>query len=247
MNPETATVENELLEHLVITHAATGNRLLKEPKNGVHAFTLYNFYALTATNQMTNIIRATDAYCMKGLGWGRDKFHAAKNILLDLRVVETIQRKNEKGRIIGNYVKIHYIKKSSVLENHPVDAPPSGFRLSNALDINNNALENNSTNVLGDSGKMPSCPLLKDSPLKDRYPYGHTECVQYLTSEETDRGRRFINPAKQYQAIHRILRAGYGFDVMDRTIPTVEKKYGKGMWDFTTLANWIEKGAGHAK
>lgn len=91
--------------------------------------------------------------------------------------------------------------------------------------------------------KQPSCPLLNGSPLKEKYPNGHTECVEFIQSEEIDRANKFINLPKQYQFIHKILRAGYGFDVMNKTIHLVEKKYGKGSWDFGTLTNWIEKGA----
>lgn len=110
--------------------------------------------------------------------------------------------------------------------------------------------ETNTKTVLlrntGQSSKKPTCPLLGNSPLKEKYIHGHEECVEYLTSEETDRQQKFINRSKQFQMIHKILRAGYGFDVMDSTIRQVEKKYGKGAWDYTTLASWIEKGSANA-
>lgn len=92
--------------------------------------------------------------------------------------------------------------------------------------------------------RQPSCPLLNGSPLKEKYPNGHGECIEYYLSEEEDRHQKFINKPKQFQFIHKILRAGYGFDTMDKTIRQVEKKYGKGAWDYGTLASWIEKGAG---
>lgn len=98
----------------------------------------------------------------------------------------------------------------------------------------------------GRVGKKPTCPLLNGSPLKSKYPNGHTECEEYVDSEEKDRGLKFINRPKQYAVIHKILRAGYGFDVMDKTIRQVEKKYGKGAWDYATLASWIEKGSANA-
>lgn len=90
---------------------------------------------------------------------------------------------------------------------------------------------------------MP-CPLNGTSPLKAKYPNGHHECEEYIEEEEADRGRKFINRPKQYANLHKILRAGYGFDVMSRTIKEVERKYGPGGWDYATLAAWIEKGGG---
>ena len=110
-------------------------------------------------------------------------------------------------------------------------------------EININTL---SPSEKGQSGKKPSCPLLNGSPLKAKYPNGHNECVEYVQDEEQKRGFRFINQAKQYMAIHKILRAGYGFDKMDKTILQVSKKYGLHSWDYMTLANWLEKGAGNA-
>lgn len=95
--------------------------------------------------------------------------------------------------------------------------------------------------------KQPSCPLLNGSPLKEKYPNGHHECTEYILDEEKHRAKKFINLPKQYNALHKILRAGYGFDKMEITRARVEKKYGPHAWDFATLATWLEKGAANGE
>lgn len=94
--------------------------------------------------------------------------------------------------------------------------------------------------------KPPSCPLLNGSPLKARYPGGHQECVEHYQSVQEERAEKFINSGKQFEFLHKILRAGYGFDKIDRAIAKVEHKYGRGNWDYSTIATWLEKGAAHA-
>jgi hypothetical protein len=107
--------------------------------------------------------------------------------------------------------------------------------------------ENTTPSELEGTQKRPSCPLLNGSPLKSKYPNGHTECFEHLKSVEDERGERFINRPKQFNHLHKILRAGYGFDKIDRTIRQIEKKNGKGSWDYATVASWLEKGSAHAQ
>lgn len=95
----------------------------------------------------------------------------------------------------------------------------------------------------GYAKKRPSCPLLNGSPLKAQYPNGHDECFEYYQSAEDRRGFRYINKAKQLKALHNILAAGYGFEQMNKAVGPMDKRYGKGNWDFTSLASWLEKGA----
>lgn len=116
----------------------------------------------------------------------------------------------------------------------------------------------------GATKKSPSCPLnpkniktlltdvgdvyktLPQTDLQRIYPNGHKECFEHLTSVEEDRGEKFINRAKQFNALHKILRAGFDFDQIDKTVRLIEKKYGTGSWDYATVANWLEKGSAHA-
>jgi hypothetical protein len=99
------------------------------------------------------------------------------------------------------------------------------------------------------SVKPPACPLNWEknktqlTPLQSKYPKAHEECIEYYLSVEDRRGYKFINKPKQFGFIHKILRAGYGFDDMNRAIKIIEKKYEKGAWDFASMASWLEKGA----
>lgn len=95
--------------------------------------------------------------------------------------------------------------------------------------------------------KQPTCPLLNGSPLKHLYPNGHQECTEYYLSAEERRGFKFINQSKQFNNIHKILRANFGFKEMSTAISLMETNYGRGNWDFSTLVNWLEKGAARGK
>ena len=100
---------NELNKEIVITHTPTSARLLKLGRTGVDAFTLYHFYCYCAAWQLTNKVRATDSFAMKGLHWGRDRFRNAKNLLLKEKLIEPVKRRNKNGKIVGHYVYIHFL------------------------------------------------------------------------------------------------------------------------------------------
>lgn len=145
--------------------------------------------------------------------------------------------------ILGNNFT-HYEESSYILTKEKV-APKENIYINHT----------SPSEMEGRLKKPPSCPLEvllgnKKPPefgiqatLRVKYPNGHKECVEYLTSEEEDRGSKFINRSKQFMFIHKILRAGYGFDAMDKTIKQMDKRYGKGHWDYSNMANWLEKGA----
>lgn len=100
------------------------------------------------------------------------------------------------------------------------------------------------TNVIRDVAKKPpSCPLMTNLVLEEKYPLGHRECVEYILSIEEERKVKFINRPKQFKILHAILRAGFDFSDIDKAIPAIEKSYGKNSWDLATISNWMEKGA----
>jgi len=95
------------------------------------------------------------------------------------------------------------------------------------------------------------CPLLlkeKYPTLVEKYPNGHAECIEFIDSiqDEYKNGRRFVNYAKQLGALHKILRAGYDFKEINNCIDKMEKNpfWREKGWDFTNVANVIEKGGG---
>ena len=87
------------------------------------------------------------------------------------------------------------------------------------------------------SPKKVSCPLDEK-----KYPKKHNECTEYILSCEEFRKHKFINRAKQYMFLHKILRVGFDFQDIDRTMKAIDRKYGENNWDFATIANWMEKG-----
>lgn len=84
-----------------------------------------------------------------------------------------------------------------------------------------------------------SCPLLTDKKLRERYPRGHLECIEYISSF------KFINKGKQFNFLHKMLRAGLDFADIDRVIVDLEKKsyYKENGYDMATIASEAERKA----
>lgn len=90
------------------------------------------------------------------------------------------------------------------------------------------------------------CPLLlkeKYPNLANKYPGGHSECVEFISAVEEEKGHKFINIPKQFGIVHRILRAGFDFNDMNRALDAIQKNnfYQDKGWDFATVAQWLEK------
>jgi len=75
-------------------------------KIGIDAYQLYSHLIFTARLQKTNSVYANNTYLKKGLCWGRDKLIQAKNLLHELGLIETVQKKDEKGKFNGNYIVV---------------------------------------------------------------------------------------------------------------------------------------------
>lgn len=94
------------------------------------------------------------------------------------------------------------------------------------------------------------CPLhLKDKypELCQKYPNGHRECVEYLdsTCKEYRCGQSFVNFPKQFNFLHRMLRAGFDFEMIASAIDEMEKSnFYKGNWDFATVAGYLDRKGG---
>jgi len=94
------------------------------------------------------------------------------------------------------------------------------------------------------------CPLhLQDkySELCQKYPNGHRECIEYLdsTCKEYRGGQPFVNFPKQFNFLHRMLRAGFDFEMIASAIDEMEKSnFYKGNWDFATVAGYLDRKGG---
>lgn len=94
------------------------------------------------------------------------------------------------------------------------------------------------------------CPLhLKEKypELCQKYPNGHRECIEYLdsTCKEYRGGQPFVNFPKQFSFLHRMLRAGFDFEMIASAIDEMEKSnFYKGNWDFATVAGYLDRKGG---
>lgn len=117
-----------------------------EADNPAELISLYTFYYYTAKWQSTNQVKCTTQFVSDALKWAEPKVRKIKKQLIDFGLIEDVKERNEKGVVIGHYIKINYIfKKSS--EIHTVENPQYG--LDHRVDLTTpNALSTNRLNIL---------------------------------------------------------------------------------------------------
>ena len=71
-------------------------------QTGRDAMCLYIHYMFTGRLQGTKSVKANRNYCMAGLDMPKARFQAAKNLLLEAKLIENVIRKNESGRVEGH-------------------------------------------------------------------------------------------------------------------------------------------------
>lgn len=92
-----------------VTKATTWKILKSGEKRRGDALALYHLYAAVAAEQGTTTVYATIPYAMAHLGWTEERTTAAKRVLRQLGLVETIQRR-AKGGVMGKpYVKVNFL------------------------------------------------------------------------------------------------------------------------------------------
>lgn len=97
----------DIADDLLVINKTTIERLFQLKNH--NALVLYLFYYKTAKWQKHNPIKATDEYCKKCLHWGIDKVQNTKKALKELQLIETIRRTDDKGVVVGWYIKINYL------------------------------------------------------------------------------------------------------------------------------------------
>lgn len=168
-------IENEL----VILTKQTLDIFLKQ-KNPADCIALYVFYYYTAKWQKTNQPKATDGYCKRGLSFGAKRLIDTKKVLTDLGLIETVNTRDEKGKINGWYIKINYIitqnKCSQSIQNSPyplVGSSTSGYQETNALNTNN-------INALSSGKERPK----KSKKKKELKPFEKLSYFENITQED---------------------------------------------------------------
>lgn len=135
----------DIAEDLLIINKATVERLFQE--KDMNPLVLYIFYYKTAKWQKHNPIKASDDYCKKCLHWGIDKIQNTKKKLKELNLIESIKRTDDKGKIIGWYIKINYlIDESRIPETTIPISPQLASQETNTIN-NNNINTNNNKNT----------------------------------------------------------------------------------------------------
>ena len=74
--------------------------------NNKDAHDLYILYTECSKMQENHVIRATNKFCLKGLGWGMDRLVKAKNFLKSANLIEIIVNRGARGRIASHWVRI---------------------------------------------------------------------------------------------------------------------------------------------
>lgn len=128
------TTSSGLIEdHLIGITKPSIDRMLRMDNAG-DCIALYTFYCYTRKWQKNTIPRATSEYAMEGLKWGRERFSKAKGNLLQLGLIEDVQRTGENGRVLGWYIGVKFAQNATlgsfdiaeIPDNHPTGFPQGG-------------------------------------------------------------------------------------------------------------------------
>lgn len=83
---------------------------------------LYTFYAYTSRWQNAKDSKCTIAYAAKGLGWTEERVRKAKKALMEKGLVEECRKTDKQtNRVVGWYVKVKALDKSTLRKNHTVE------------------------------------------------------------------------------------------------------------------------------
>jgi hypothetical protein len=162
------TTSSGLIEdHLIGITKPSIDRMLRMDNAG-DCIALYTFYCYTRKWQKNSIPRATSEYAMEGLKWGREKFSKAKANLLQLGLIEDVQRIGENGRVLGWYIGVKFAQNATlgsfdiaeIPDNHPTGFPQGGqTRVRETriqIPFTNNKIPNTNKEIQKESSAMAS-------------------------------------------------------------------------------------------
>ena len=127
----------DIADDLLVINKTTIEKLFQHKDHNV--LILYLFYYKTAKWQKNNPIKASDEYCKKCLHWGIDKIQNTKKALKELQLIETIRRTDEKGVVVGWYIKVNYLVNESRIPETTIPTSPQLVKQETNT-INNNIL-----------------------------------------------------------------------------------------------------------
>lgn len=157
---ENKEIENTADQDFIIITTTTIDKLFNINPDAV---SLYIFYIKTSKWQKTNKVFTTNTYGMKSLSWGAKRYSDAKKILEDEGLINISQKRDDKGRIVGWYIKINYLFKQETIQNiskQLLVTATSGEKETDALSNNTeDALSNNTYNHPLDLDKPKQDPI----------------------------------------------------------------------------------------
>lgn len=238
---EVTYVINEFEKEIIVFNTATCLRLFEL---GNDPTLLYLFYVKTAKIQETNSVHATNSFCKKGLGWGDHRFNKTKQLLLDEKLIENVTKRDEKGQLIGHFVRIHYLKcnKKSIKSNtpssdaptHKVDStshwvePACGWGETNAFNKNINADDKN-TNAFNKKKTIVA--------------HAHEDIFNFWNSKNIIKHKKFTNEMKD--KITRAINLGVTVEQLLDAISNYSKILNDENYIFSyrwNLADFITRG-----
>lgn len=162
------TTSSGLIEdHLIGITKPSIDRMLRMDNAG-DCIALYTFYCYTRKWQKNTIPRATSEFAMEGLKWGRERFSKAKANLLQLGLIEDVQRIGENGRVLGWYIGVKFAQNATlgsfdiaeIPDNHPTGFPQGGQTRVREnriqIPITNNKIPNTNKQIQEESSAMAS-------------------------------------------------------------------------------------------
>lgn len=157
-------ITNEKDGDIIFVTVAKYKLFMSNGKVGMDAYCLYSHMMFTARLQETNQIYANDTYLKNGLSWSKERIQKAKQLLIELKLIEEFYRRDNEGKFIGKYIKV--VTKTTPFEiNEPLDDLPSAGKTASG-ELETNALTNN-INALT---KKENASRKKDKDKKDRSP-----------------------------------------------------------------------------
>ena len=170
----------DIADDLLVINKATIERLFQEETQ--NPLILYLFYYKTAKWQKNNPIKASDDYCKKCLHWGIDKLQAAKKVLKEMNLIDSIKRTNSKGLITGWYIKVNYLVDDSTIPETTIPTRPQLVSQETNTINNNNINTNNNKDT-------------KKEIYKEKYgTYGRIKLFPYEYEKLVNEfGEEFIN------------------------------------------------------
>ena len=170
----------DIADDLLVINKATIERLFQEETQ--NPLILYLFYYKTAKWQKNNPIKASDDYCKKCLHWGIDKLQAAKKVLKEMNLIDSIKRTNSKGLITGWYIKVNYLVDDSTIPETTIPTRPQLVSQETKTINNNNINTNNNKDT-------------KKEIYKEKYgTYGRIKLFPYEYEKLVNEfGEEFIN------------------------------------------------------